>query len=58
MCPSGCTNHCGMRFRLIPPGEFLMGSTPTEVELALFSAGVDKYWEKFLEAKHPSLESF
>ena len=29
------TNSIGMKFRLIPPGEFLMGSTPEEVEATL-----------------------
>lgn len=28
-------NSLGMKFRLIPPGEFLMGSTPEEIEEAL-----------------------
>ncbi|MCA8989875.1 MAG: SUMF1/EgtB/PvdO family nonheme iron enzyme, partial [Planctomycetaceae bacterium] len=28
-------NSIGMKFRLIPPGEFLMGSTPEEIEAAL-----------------------
>jgi formylglycine-generating enzyme required for sulfatase activity len=27
-------NSIGMKFRLIPPGEFLMGSTPEEIETA------------------------
>ena len=30
--PVEFTNSIGMRFRLIPPGEFLMGSTPEEIE--------------------------
>jgi formylglycine-generating enzyme required for sulfatase activity/serine/threonine protein kinase/Leucine-rich repeat (LRR) protein len=28
-------NSIGMKFRLVPPGEFLMGSTPEEIEAAL-----------------------
>ena len=32
--PVEYTNTIGMKFRLIPPGEFLMGSTPAEIEAA------------------------
>lgn len=32
--PVEYTNAIGMKFRLIPPGEFLMGSTPAEIEAA------------------------
>ncbi|MCA9013175.1 MAG: PD40 domain-containing protein, partial [Planctomycetaceae bacterium] len=30
--PVEYTNSIGMKFRLIPPGEFMMGSTPEEIE--------------------------
>ncbi|NQV23224.1 MAG: SUMF1/EgtB/PvdO family nonheme iron enzyme, partial [Rhodopirellula sp.] len=33
--PVEYTNTIGMKFRLIPPGEFLMGSTPEEIEAAI-----------------------
>ena len=33
------TNSLGMRFRLIPPGEFVMGSPPDEIEAAVKGAG-------------------
>ncbi len=39
------TNSLGMKFRLIPPGEFLMGSTPAEIEAGLKIAGDDKLWQ-------------
>jgi serine/threonine protein kinase len=32
--PEDFTNSMGMKFRLIPPGEFTMGSTPEEIEAA------------------------
>jgi formylglycine-generating enzyme required for sulfatase activity len=35
------TNSIGMKFRLIPPGEFLMGSTPEEIQEALKLVGTD-----------------
>ncbi|HEX5104969.1 MAG TPA: formylglycine-generating enzyme family protein, partial [Pirellulaceae bacterium] len=35
--PVEYTNSIGMKFRLIPPGEFLMGSTPEAIEAALKS---------------------
>ncbi len=33
--PAEYTNSIGMKFRLIPPGEFMMGSTAVEIEDAL-----------------------
>ncbi|MDB5334664.1 MAG: Serine/threonine protein kinaserelated protein [Planctomycetaceae bacterium] len=36
------TNKIGMKFRLIPPGEFIMGSSPAEVDEALKSFGDDQ----------------
>ncbi|MEI8380875.1 MAG: SUMF1/EgtB/PvdO family nonheme iron enzyme, partial [Planctomycetota bacterium] len=39
--PVEYTNSLGMKFRLIPPGEFMMGSTQTEVEETLGSLAGD-----------------
>ncbi len=39
------TNSIGMKLRLIPPGEFRMGSTAKEIEALLPDA---KEWERFL----------
>lgn len=36
------TNKLGMKFRLIPPGEFIMGSSPAEVDEAVKSFGEDQ----------------
>ena len=40
--PVEYANSIGMKFRLIPPGQFLMGSTPEEIEAALELAGEDE----------------
>jgi len=40
--PVEYTNSIGMKFRLIPPGEFLMGSTEKEIEEALRGFGDNK----------------
>jgi formylglycine-generating enzyme required for sulfatase activity len=40
------TNSLGMKFILIPPGEFTMGSTPAEIEEALKAAAGDEEWKK------------
>ncbi|MDB5338514.1 MAG: prkC 29 [Planctomycetaceae bacterium] len=45
------TNSLGMKFRLIPPGEFLMGST--QVEVAIQAAGVSDYWQKYIQSEAP-----
>lgn len=37
--PVEYTNSIGVKFVLIPPGEFMMGSTPAEIETALKSIG-------------------
>ena len=37
--PVEYTNSLGMKFRLIPPGEFLMGSTPVEIEASVQLSG-------------------
>ena len=52
--PVEYTNSIGMKFRLIPPGEFLMGSTPEEVEAALKEADPnDKNWLGFIQSEAP-----
>ena len=49
--PVEYTNSLGMKFRLIPPGEFLMGSSPEEIEAALkeMENSNDKEWRKHWE---------
>lgn len=51
--PVEYTNSIGMKFRLIPPGEFLMGSTPEEVEAALPIAGDDQTWQDCIRSEGP-----
>ncbi|MCX7418546.1 MAG: formylglycine-generating enzyme family protein [Planctomycetia bacterium] len=46
--PVEFTNSIGMKFRLIPPGEFLMGSTPEEIEVALKVAAYPDWREKIV----------
>ncbi|MGE0609684.1 MAG: SUMF1/EgtB/PvdO family nonheme iron enzyme [Pirellulales bacterium] len=46
-------NLMGMKFRLIPPGEFLMGSTPEEIEAALVKAGSDERWKQYVRSEAP-----
>ena len=41
--PVECTNSIGMKFRLIPPGEFLMGASEAEIERIL--TGVTLNWQ-------------
>ncbi len=43
-------NSIGMKFRLIPPGEFLMGSTPEEIEAHL---QLDPTWRERIESASP-----
>jgi formylglycine-generating enzyme required for sulfatase activity len=46
-----------MKFVLIPPGEFTMGSTPAEIEEALKLVGGDadwqKHWQKCIKSEAP-----
>ena len=45
--PVEYTNSIGMKFRLIPPGEFHMGGTPEEIEAAMNWANENKLvWAK------------
>ncbi|MEZ6125943.1 MAG: SUMF1/EgtB/PvdO family nonheme iron enzyme [Planctomycetaceae bacterium] len=46
-------NSIGMKFRLIPPGEFLMGSTPEEIAAALQVAGEDEVWQERIKSEGP-----
>lgn len=44
--PVEYTNTLGMKFRLVPPGEFLMGSTPEEIEEQIEHAKTRPNWEQ------------
>ncbi|MGE0609520.1 MAG: formylglycine-generating enzyme family protein, partial [Pirellulales bacterium] len=46
-------NSIGMKFVLIPPGEFTMGSTATEIEAALVAAGGDANWKEHISSEGP-----
>ncbi len=46
-------NSIGMKFRLVPPGEFLMGSTPEQIEAALEMAGDDEAWRERIRSEAP-----
>lgn len=45
-------NAIGMKFRLIPPGEFLMGSTPAQIEAAL-KVVVYNEWRENITSETP-----
>jgi hypothetical protein len=51
--PVEYTNTIGMKFVLIPPGEFLRGGTPAEVEAALKDASDDKVWQDLVKSQAP-----
>ncbi len=54
--PVEFTNNIGMRFRLIPHGEFLMGSTPEEIEAELKRPELDlhlHFWRTPIESEGP-----
>ncbi|MCY2994967.1 MAG: bifunctional serine/threonine-protein kinase/formylglycine-generating enzyme family protein [Planctomycetota bacterium] len=51
--PVEYANTLGMQFILIPPGEFTMGSTPTEIEEALKVAGDNKDWQEKIKSEAP-----
>src|SRR5204862_6442459 len=44
-------NSIGMKFVLIPPGEFMMGSTPEQIEEARKLTGEDKVWHEFFQSE-------
>ncbi len=49
-------NSIGMKFRLVPPGEFLMGSTPEEIEAELKRPGLIghlHFWRTYIESEGP-----
>lgn len=50
-------NSLGMKFRLIPPGEFVMGSTPEEIEAALKEVGDDMRWQEVIRSSGPQFEA-
>lgn len=52
--PLEYANSVGMKFVLIPPGEFNMGSTPEEIEQALKEAGEYKHWQQHIRSEAPT----
>lgn len=46
-------NSIGMKFVLIPPGEFTMGSTPAELEEGLQIAGEVTLWQECVKSEGP-----
>ena len=46
-------NTIGMKFRLVPPGEFLMGSTSEEIEAALSKVGDNTGWQNWIKSEAP-----
>ena len=51
--PVEYTNTLGMKFRLIPPGEFLMGSTPEEIDVLLRMVKGDKGYNEIMNSHGP-----
>ena len=52
--PVEYTNSIGMKFRLIPPGEFTMGSTPAQIAEALnYDDPNDKIWHACVKSESP-----
>ena len=51
--PVEYTNSIGMKFVLIPPGEFMMGSAPGEIEVALKIMGEDKFMQECCKSEAP-----
>ena len=49
--PVEYTNSIGMRFVLVPPGEFTMGSTPAEVEESLKWSPESEHWQKCVRSE-------
>ena len=47
------TNSIGMKFILIPPGEFTMGSTAEEIEEALKFRVEDTHWQECIKSEAP-----
>ncbi len=51
--PVEYTNSLGMKFMLIPPGEFMMGSAPDKITSSLQSAGNDHLWQESIQSEGP-----
>ena len=51
--PVEYTNSIGMKFVLVPPGEFTMGNTEEEIETNLTKAGADGIWKECIESEAP-----
>ena len=53
--PLAYTNSIGMKFVLIPPGEFTMGSTAVEIEQTLQQIDPkDRYWQDCVKSEAPA----
>src|SRR6185312_1270 len=52
--PVEFTNSIGMKLRLIPPGEFTMGSTAAEIERVLADPGVKDWNREIIRSEHPA----
>lgn len=53
--PIAYTNSIGMKFVLIPPGEFTMGSTAVEIEQTLKQIDPkDSYWRECVKSEAPA----
>ena len=46
-------NAIGMRFRLIPPGEFVMGTSEAEIANIKSQTGENDDWHKYVESESP-----
>jgi serine/threonine protein kinase/formylglycine-generating enzyme required for sulfatase activity/WD40 repeat protein len=51
--PVEYTNSIGMKFRLIPPGEFMMGSTEAQIQESLQLLDPTHMWREFVESERP-----
>jgi formylglycine-generating enzyme required for sulfatase activity len=51
--PVEYTNSIGMKFILVPPGEFVMGSTAEELRVALQVTGTIQHWRECFESEAP-----
>lgn len=51
--PVELVNRIGMKFRLIPAGEFMMGSAPEEIDGALAVIGGDAIWSNNVRSQGP-----
>ena len=54
--PVAWSNSLGMKFVLIPPGEFMMGTTQVELEAGLKIAGANNEWQESLRSGGPQHE--